>query len=196
MDGNITLVCPRGARVGQTVLFRDDAGRRFSTEVPAGVKPGDKFTAKRNAGLPPRPRSSASGRPGTAGSVRSESYRRGNEHEFTRVLSHSQLKFGGGGPRPTSASPSQRPSRRPLSQRTPTPGRVSARSGGPDWSGRSQPGSGRGSGGSARDLPPMASARSDASRTKPLVRFRVAPKGGASLSLVTLGVARARSPRE
>ena len=53
MDGDITLICPRGAKPGQQLLFRDESGARFSTELPAGVTAGMKFTAKRNR--PPRP---------------------------------------------------------------------------------------------------------------------------------------------
>ena len=42
-----TLVCPKGAKEGTPLLFKDNDGHRFSTIVPKGVRPGQKFIAHR-----------------------------------------------------------------------------------------------------------------------------------------------------
>ena len=87
------LNLPPGAKPGQQLLFKDDDGQRFTTEVPKGVRPGMKFLAHRKA-------------LGT-GYVGKDGVR------FSKVASQSKLRARQPTPMP-SAAPSQRSSRQPL----------------------------------------------------------------------------------
>lgn len=134
MDGDITLICPRGAKPGQQLLFRDESGARFSTELPAGVTAGMKFTAKRNR--PPRPGSGTQRRENPMGA----SFRGRDGQEFRRVPSATKLFQ-----RPP--TPAVLNSARPSSGRSRPPS--SARSRGPATARSSRPPSSR------RALPPV-----------------------------------------
>ena len=92
MVAPLTLICPPGAKPGQQLLFKDDDGQRFTTEVPKGVRPGMKFLAHRKA-------------LGT-GYVGKDGVR------FSKVASQSKLRARQPTPMP-SAAPSQRSSRQP-----------------------------------------------------------------------------------
>ena len=138
-DGDITLVCPRGAQVGQTLLFRDEHGARFSTEVPPGVAPGMKFTAKRHRA--PRPGSVATSRGATPMAA---SFRGRDGGEFKRVHSESKLFH-----RPP--TPAVLNSARPSTSRSQLPSGRSLPSSRKQGSGR--PGT---SSSSRRALPPVA----------------------------------------
>lgn len=46
VEEEIVLVCPRGARAGQTLYYRDK-GKRYATTLPGGVRPGDRFCVKK-----------------------------------------------------------------------------------------------------------------------------------------------------
>ena len=92
MVAPLTLICPPGAKPGQQLLFKDDDGQRFTTEVPKGVRPGMKFLAHR--------KSLGTGYVGKDG-VR-----------FSKVASQSKLRARQPTPMP-SAAPSPRSSRQP-----------------------------------------------------------------------------------
>jgi len=97
MGPPLTLVCPPGAKPGQQLLFKDEAGRRFSTEVPKGVRPGQKFLAHRKA-LP-------GGYVGSDGAT------------FAKVASQSKLRARQPTPMP-SPLPTQRSTQRSAAPRT------------------------------------------------------------------------------
>ena len=92
MVAPLTLICPPGAKPGQQLLFKDDDGQRFTTEVPKGVRPGMKFLAHRKA-------------LGT-GYVGKDGVR------FSKVASQSKLRARQPTPMP-SAAPTERSSRQP-----------------------------------------------------------------------------------
>ena len=47
-DDEVVLVCPKDARPGQPLFFRDE-GRKCKTVVPPNTRPGQRFTVRRSA---------------------------------------------------------------------------------------------------------------------------------------------------